>query len=125
MIRVFKTRPFGRWMRKSELTDEALRQAVAEMAQRLIDADLGGGVLKKRIALPGRGKRGSARTLIATNRQDRWIFVSGFEKKNLENIDMATLRDLRKLSADLLGLSPRELQRHIETEALTEIPNEP
>ena len=42
MKRVFKTRHFNRWMRKTELTDSALCSAVAEMAQGLIDADLGG-----------------------------------------------------------------------------------
>ena len=58
MKRVFKTRYFSRWMRKTELTERALFNAVAEMAQGLIDADLGGGVVKKRIGLAGRGKRG-------------------------------------------------------------------
>ena len=57
MKRVFKTRHFGRWMRKKELTDDALCAAVMEMAQGLIDADLGCGVVKKRIGLAGRGKR--------------------------------------------------------------------
>ena len=62
MKRVFKTRHFSRWMRKTELTDSALCEAVAEMSQGLIDADLGGGVVKKRVGLAGRGKRGGART---------------------------------------------------------------
>jgi hypothetical protein len=57
MGRVFKTRYFARWMRKTALTDRALCSAVREMAAGLIDADLGGGVIKKRVALPGRGKR--------------------------------------------------------------------
>jgi len=80
MKRVFKTRHFSRWMRKTELTDKALCTAVAEMSQGLIDADLGGGVVKKRVGLAGRGKRGGARTLVATNRGSRWFFVFGFEK---------------------------------------------
>jgi hypothetical protein len=49
MKRVFKTRHFSRWMRKTEQTDSALCEAVAEMSQGLIDADLGGGVVKKRV----------------------------------------------------------------------------
>ena len=53
MKRVFKTRHFGRWMRKTELTDGALCAGVMEMAQGLIDAELGGGVVKKRIGLAG------------------------------------------------------------------------
>jgi len=67
MRRIFKTRHFSRWMRKTDLTNAALSNAVSEMDEGLIDADLGGGVVKKRVALPGRGKRGSARTLVATN----------------------------------------------------------
>ena len=58
-------------MRKTELNDAMLCQAVSEMERGLLDADLGGGVLKKRIALPGRGKRGGIRTLVATNQGDR------------------------------------------------------
>ena len=46
MKRVFKTRHFQRWMRKPELTDVALCKAVEEMAAGLIDADLGGGLVK-------------------------------------------------------------------------------
>jgi hypothetical protein len=53
--RVFKTRPLSRWMRKTLLTDAALRKAVDEMTRGLVDADLGGGVVKRRVALPGRG----------------------------------------------------------------------
>ena len=86
MERVFKTRHFSRWMRKTELTNRALCHAVAEMAQGLVDADLGGGVVRKRVGLAGRGKRGGARTLVATNKGDRWFFVFGFEKNERANI---------------------------------------
>ncbi len=80
MWRIFKTRHFSRWMRKTDLTNAALSNAVSEMDAGLIDADLGGGVVKKRVSLPGRGKRGGARTLVATNKGNRWFFVFGFEK---------------------------------------------
>jgi hypothetical protein len=62
-------------MDKTRLSETALCRAVVEMQQGLIDADLGGGVVKKRVALPGRGKRGSTRTLVATNKDDRWFFL--------------------------------------------------
>lgn len=64
MRRVFTTKGFQRQVKKSGLTDEALCEAVAEMERGLIDADLGGGVVKKRVALSGRGKSGGARTLL-------------------------------------------------------------
>ncbi len=67
-------------MRKTALTEEALCLAISEMENGLIDADLGGGVIKKRVPLPGRGKSGGARILLATNRGSLWFFVFGFEK---------------------------------------------
>jgi len=80
MKRIFKTRYFARWMRKTELSDEALYSAVIEMTHGLIDADLGGGILKKRVGLSGRGKRGGARTLVATNKGNRWISCTVLKK---------------------------------------------
>ena len=53
-------------MRKSGLSDDALSAAVSEMASGLVDADLGGYLVKKRVPLPGKGKRGGARTIVAT-----------------------------------------------------------
>jgi hypothetical protein len=87
----YKTKYFGRWAKKADLTDRALLSAVEEIRRGLVDADLGGGLLKKRIALPGRGKSGSTRTILATNRNDRWFFVYGFEKNERENISSTEL----------------------------------
>ena len=76
----YKTRWFARWARKEGLSDKALHGAVEEMANGLFDADLGGDLLKKRIARAGQGKSGGYRTLVATNRGSRWIFVYGLPK---------------------------------------------
>lgn len=121
MRRVFKTRHFSRWMRKTELVDSSLCAAVAEMAIGLFDADLGGGVLKKRVALPGRGKSGSARTLVATNKGSRWFFVFGFEKNERTNISAKEVEALQRIAADLLRLGSSELGAHVASEALKEI----
>lgn len=87
----------------------------------LIDADLGGGVVKKRIAAPGRGKRGSARTLVATNRGHRWFFVFGFEKSERANVEPKELEALQLLAADLLRLDDKALDARMTEQALTEI----
>jgi hypothetical protein len=121
MRRVFKTRHFGRWLRKSGLTDPALCQAVDEMIAGLIDADLGGGLVKKRVGLPGRGKRGGARTLVATNRGNRWFFVFGFEKNERANISREELEALQDLAADLLNRTPPQLEVSIADGTLQEI----
>lgn len=121
MKRVFKTRHFQRWMRKTELTDARLCQAVEEMAAGLIDADLGAGVVKKRIGLAGRGKRGGVRTLLATNRGRRWFFVFGFEKNDRANISDEELAALQALAADLLARTAQQLDQAVADGALQEI----
>lgn len=113
MKRILKTRPFNRWLRKTLLTDNALLKAIGEMERGLVDADLGGDVYKKRVALPGRGKSGSTRTLIATNREDRWIFLFGFEKNDRENITQAELSYLQGAAQIFLGYSSDDLQSAI------------
>lgn len=120
-MRVFKTRYFQRWMRRTELTDAALCNAVKEMIAGLIDADLGGSVVKKRVGLAGRGKRGGARTLVATNKGDRWFFVFGFEKNERGNISGEELEVLQAIADDLLDRSGRQLDEAVADGALQEI----
>ncbi len=121
MQRVFKTRHFARWMRKTELTDRALCLAVAEMVRGLIDADLGAGVVKKRIGLAGRGKSGGARTLLATNKASRWFFIFGFEKNARANVADDELEALQTLASQLLARSSSDLDIAVQDGALLEI----
>jgi len=116
-----KTRYFERWALEVRLADELLLTAVSEMEHGLIDGDLGGGLIKKRIRVPGRGKRGGARVVLATNRQDRWIFVFGFLKNQRDNISPRGLKALRGLAGDLLSLTERQLDAQTESGALAEI----
>lgn len=119
--RVFKTRYFSRWFRKIGLSDVALCQAVKEMEQGLIDANLGGGVVKKRLAVPGRGKRGGARTLVATNKSNRWFFLFGFEKNARANITAEELKGLREITRQLLGMTSEQLDEAVRDGSLQEI----
>ena len=109
MNRMFRTRTFTRWMRKAGLTDEALRHAVSEMAQGLVDADLGGNVVKKRVALAGQGKRSGARIIVATKLTDRWFFLYGFGKNERANIDKDELKMLQEMAKELLEFDDRQL----------------
>ena len=121
MRRVFKTRYFSRWIRKTELSDEALCSSVVEMAQGLIDADLGGGMVKKRVRVSGRGKRGGARTLVATNKGNRWFFVYGFEKNDRANIADDELEALKELAEQLLARTGKQLAEALKDGTLSEI----
>lgn len=121
MLRVFKTRHFQRWMRKTALTDAVLCKAVEEMAAGLIDADLGGGVVKKRVGLAGRGKRSGVRTLVATNKGTRWFFVFGFEKSDRANISAEELEALQAIASDLLIRTEKQLDDTVADGMLQEI----
>ena len=83
---VYKTRWFDRWARREGLSASSLCAAVREMSDGLVDADLGSGLVKKRVARPGQGKSGGYRTLVATYRASRWVFEFGFAKKERGNI---------------------------------------
>jgi hypothetical protein len=119
--RIFKTRYFSNWLEKTELTDALLLNAVEEMERGLIDADLGGGVFKKRVALPNRGKSGSVRTLIATNKNDRWFFMFGFEKNQRDNIDKSDLKFLKQSAKKMLSFSDELLDITLQIKELEEI----
>ena len=121
MRRVFKTRQFLRWMRKTDLTDVALCTAVNEMMAGLIDAELGGDVVKKRVALPGRGKRGGARTLVATRNASCWFFVFRFEKSEKANVTPTEIEALQILAGSLLDLTPSQLLYAVKDGTLQEI----
>jgi len=121
---IYKTRHFTRWARKVVLSDQALCRAVAEIRQGLVDGDLGGGVIKKRVALPGHGKRGSTRTLLATNRGDRWIFIYGFEKNERANVTPNELEALKLLAGDLLALTDPQTSEAVEKGLILEVSHE-
>ncbi|TAJ71711.1 MAG: type II toxin-antitoxin system RelE/ParE family toxin [Phenylobacterium sp.] len=93
---VYKTKVFARFARKAELDDEVLLGAAAEVVAGRYEADLGGGVFKKRVARPGAGKSGGFRTLLAFRHGSDCFFVVGFaknEKANLSPKDLAAVHD--------------------------------
>jgi hypothetical protein len=120
-MQVYKTRSFAKWASGEGLGDEAIASAVVEMGQGLIDARLGGQVFKKRVALPGRGKRGGARTLVAFKQDDKAFFVYGFAKNERENINDNELRALKLLAKQLLNYSASTLTKAVDAGELIEI----
>lgn len=123
MERVFKTRTFARSMKKVRLSDGALLLAVEEMKQGLIDADLGGFVIKKRVPLPGQGKRGSVRTIIATRLAYHWFFLYGFTKNERSSLSQDELKALRELAKELVNFDHQQLQTALLAGEILEIDN--
>src|SRR5437773_7441402 len=112
---------FSRWSLREHLGEQALCDAVREMQRGLIDARLGGYLVKKRVALSGKGQRGGARTIVATNFSSRWFYIFGFSKSERGNIDVREERALRKLAEILVGMNIRALDASLASGPLGEI----
>ena len=110
MTSVYKNKFFARFARKARISDADLWKA-AQLAERgVIDADLGGGVIKQRIARPGEGKSGGSRSIILFRKGDRAVYVYGFEKKDLSNIRADDLQLFRDLAKEILAYSAAEME---------------
>jgi hypothetical protein len=120
-LRVLKTRTFTRWAKREGLDEGVLSGAVSEMERGLIDARLGGGVLKKRVAKRGQGKSGGYRVILASNLGERWVFMFGFAKNERDNIDDEELKLMKDLAAVFLAMDERMLKRAIAAGELVEI----
>mgnify|MGYP003384872244 FL=1 len=123
-MRVFKNKAVSKWAAKEGLTDKALLEAVGEMERGLIDADLGGHVVKKRVALAGRGKSGGARTLLAYKVGNKAFFVYGFAKNARASIKDDELKALKLYAQELLGYSDKALTKAIKYGVLIEVKND-
>jgi len=111
-------------MRKQGLEDARLLDVVHEMEGGQFGASLGGCVYKKRIALSGRGKRGSVRTLIVYRSGDRAFFVYGFAKNERANIDSNELGTLKLMARLLLEKSSTALGIDVVAKILIEVKND-
>ncbi|MBQ9422943.1 MAG: type II toxin-antitoxin system RelE/ParE family toxin [Pyramidobacter sp.] len=121
MGRIFKTDFFLRKTKKMDIFDEQLLKAVEEMAAGLVDADLGEDVYKKRLPLPGRGKSGGARTIVATRAGGHGFFLYAYAKNERENISDKELAAYRETAAMFLDMANEQLDVLCEKAVLTEV----
>lgn len=120
-MRVFKNKPFARFARKNEIDDEELCKAVDGAHRGLIDADLGGGVIKQRVARRGAGKSGGFRAVIVFRVGELAVFVHGFAKSEVENIRPDELSALKKLASEILAYPQNALEKAVQSGALMEV----
>lgn len=110
---VYKNKAFARFARKSRIRDADLWKAAQLANDGLIDADLGGGVIKQRIARAGEGKSGGSRSIILFKRNNRAVYVYGFEKKDLANVKANDLVAFRELASVVLAYTEVEMARFV------------
>jgi hypothetical protein len=120
-LRIFKTKSFARFSKKSGLSDLALLEAVKNIEDGLIDADLGGGVIKQRIARDGGGKSSGFRTIILFKIGNKAFFVHGFAKNDLDNISRDDLLALKRIATKMLNYNDVDISREIKDNLLIEV----
>ncbi|WP_439241094.1 type II toxin-antitoxin system RelE/ParE family toxin [Lonepinella sp. BR2474] len=120
-MRLFKTKPFADFADKKGIEDSLLIEAVERAEKGLIDADLGGGVIKQRIARKGQGRSSGYRSLIFYKIGQHVFFVSIFEKSDKDNISRNELTALKDLSEEYFSLSDEHIAQRMKKGSLIEI----
>ena len=119
-MRIFKTKWFVRYARQEKIGDHSLREAIERAERGIVDADLGGGIIKQRVARAGQGRSAGFRLLIAYRSGDRAVFLYGFAKKERDNIEDDELETLREIGAAWLEAKVDHLERAIREGVLQE-----
>lgn len=120
-MRLLEDLEFHKWARKNDVTDAMLCAAAWEIELGLVDARLGGHLLKKRVAAPGRGKSGGYRTILAHRAGKRLVFLHGFEKKEKDNISTIERNVLLKLGDVYMGYDEAEISKIVKKGKLIEV----
>jgi hypothetical protein len=120
-VRILKNSWFEKFARKQEIGDAALLDAVARAGRGLMDADLGGGVLKQRVAREGEGKSGGYRTIILFSSGVRAVFVFGFAKSDRANLTAKETKTYKKAAALVLDLRDEQIEAEVVAGRLFEV----
>ncbi len=113
-MHIYKNKWFARFADKEGINDQKLCEAVRAVEQGMIDADLGGGVIKQRVARTGGGKSGGYRTIILYRKADIAFFVYGFSKSGRENVTRQELQGFKKLAGEMLKMTEMDIESLIK-----------
>lgn len=120
-MRIYKNAWFGRFARREKIKDAVLKDTIARAERGIIDAELGSGVIKQRIARPGQGRSGGYRSIIIFQKGERAIFVYGFAKSDREDIEPDELVGFKKLAKEWYTFTDQKIAAMIKNQKLTEI----
>ena len=120
-MRIFKTKWLMRYARRERIGDPSLKEAIERAGRGLIDADLGGGLIKQRVARSGQGRSGGYRMLVAYRAGTRAVFLYAFAKNERDNIDPDELLALREIGVSWLKADAPQLAQALEDGRLQEV----
>ena len=120
-MRIFKTKVFIRFARRERVSDTDLVETIRRAERGLVDAQLGGGVIKQRVARAGQGRSGGYRVLIAYRHQTLSVFLYGFAKNERDNVDDDELTTLRDIAKGWLHADPKAIDRAVADGLIQEV----
>jgi hypothetical protein len=120
-MRIFKNAWFRRFARREKISDDALQKAISRANKGMLDANLGGHVIKQRIARAGQGRSSGYRTIIIFRKEDKAFFVYGFAKNAQDNISKGELKAFKRAAKELLALSDEQIGLLLANKALIEV----
>jgi hypothetical protein len=120
-LRIFKNKWFNRFARREKISDALLLKAIEEAEAGIVSGDLGGSIIKQRIARPGQGKSGGYRTIIIFRSRDKAFFVYGFAKSDQDNMSKDELAAFKEFAKIILEFSDGKLKKAIETGNFIEV----
>ncbi len=121
MVRVFKTKWLARFTRREQIADASLREAIQRAERGVVDADLGNGIIKQRVARSGQGRSGGYRMLVAYRAGSCAVFLYAFAKSERDNIDADELLTLREIGAAWLTADSERITQALTEGALQEV----
>ena len=123
-MQVFKTKWLARFAKHEGIADASLHEAIARAKRGLVDADLGGGLIKQRVARRGKGRSGGYRMLIAYRLMNRAVFLYGFAKNERDNISSDELLTAREIASSWLAADAKQIAHALAEGELQEVPND-
>ena len=121
-VRLFKNTWFDRFAKSEGMTDDQLCRIAAEIAAGEVEANLGAGVFKKRVAREGEGKSGGYRIIMLfKDAKSRLLFVYAYPKSDRDNISQNEKKYFKKLAKDFFSYSDKDLTKLVDLGNLIEI----
>lgn len=120
-MRIVKTSQFARFADKQKISDNLLYETILRAEQGLIDANLGGNVIKQRVARQGQGRSSGYRVLIFYKIQDNHFFVAGYAKNEQDNLSHSELNALKQMATIYENYSEEHLDLLCKQRILIEV----
>lgn len=121
MLRIFKVKPFARFAIKENIADDSLCNVIKELAEGKIDANLGNGLYKQRLARTNQGKSSGYRCIIVYKHNDSAFFLYGFPKNDKENLSPDELKEYKKAAGIFLKVSKEQIETMLSNNQLIEV----